>query len=70
MERTILNKNNLPKDSWAESVNTTCYVLNRISMRPILKKTPYELLRLENITFPISKSLDVNALYLTPKIIW
>ena len=43
MARTILNENNLPKYFWAEVVNTSCYVLNRILLRPILKKTPYEL---------------------------
>ena len=43
MTRTMLNENNLPKYFWAEVVNTSCYVLNRILLRPILKKTPYEL---------------------------
>ena len=39
----MLNENNLPKYFWAEVVNTSCYVLNRILLRLILKKTPYEL---------------------------
>ena len=43
MARTMLNENNLPKYFWAEVVNTSCYVLNRILLKPILKKTPYEL---------------------------
>ena len=43
MTRTMLNENNLPKYFWAEMVNTSCYVLNRVLLRPILKKTPYEL---------------------------
>ena len=43
MVRTMLNENNLSKYFWAEAVNTSCYVLNRILLRPILKKTPYEL---------------------------
>ena len=42
MARTMLNDNNLPKYFWAEAVNTSCYVLNRILLMPILKKTPYE----------------------------
>lgn len=29
----------------AEAVNTTCYIQNKISIRPILEKTPYELWR-------------------------
>ncbi|KAL5545088.1 hypothetical protein UlMin_008872 [Ulmus minor] len=43
MARTLLNENNLPKYFWGEAVHTSCYVLNRVSIRPILKKTPYEL---------------------------
>ncbi|KAL5569300.1 hypothetical protein UlMin_025875 [Ulmus minor] len=43
MARTLLNENNLPKYFWGEAVHASCYVLNRVSIRPILKKTPYEL---------------------------
>ena len=43
MARTMLNKNNLPKYFWAEAVNTSCYVLNKILVRLILKKTPYNI---------------------------
>ena len=39
----MLNENALPKCSWAEAVNTACYVLNRVLIRPYLNKTPYEL---------------------------
>ena len=42
MARTMLNENNLLKYFWAEVVNTTCYVLNRVLLRPIFKKTSYE----------------------------
>ena len=45
MARTMLCENNLPKYFWAEAINTACYVVNRISIRPILKKTPYELFK-------------------------
>ena len=38
-------KVNLSKYFWADAISTTCYVLNRIFIRPILNKTPYELLR-------------------------
>ena len=41
--RTMLCENNLPKYFWAEAVNSACYILNRALIRPILKKTPYEL---------------------------
>ena len=43
MARTMLNENGLPTYFWAEAVNTTCYILNRVLTRPILNKTPYEL---------------------------
>jgi len=41
----MLNENGLPKYLWADVVSTACYVLNRVLIRPILKKTPYELFR-------------------------
>ena len=43
MAKTMLNEKNLPKYFWVEVVNTSYYVLNRILLRSILKKTPYEL---------------------------
>ena len=39
----MLCENNLPKYFWAEAVNTACYILNRVLLRPILNKTPFEL---------------------------
>ena len=43
MARTMLCEGNLPRYFWAEAVNTACYILNRVSTRPIIKKTPYEI---------------------------
>ena len=43
MARTMLCENNLPIYFWAEAINTTSYILNRALIRPILKKTPYDL---------------------------
>ena len=43
MARTILCENNLPKYFLREAINTACYILNRVSIRPLLSKTPYEL---------------------------
>ena len=40
LARTMLNENSLPKYFWADAVNTACYVLNRVLIRAILKKTP------------------------------
>src|SRR3954466_3839536 len=43
MARTMINETNMAKHFWAEVINTACYIHNRISIRPILNKTPYEL---------------------------
>ena len=43
MSRTMLNEHNLPQYFWAEAVNTTCYVINRIILRNTLNKNLYEL---------------------------
>jgi len=45
LARTLLNATDLPKYLWADAVSTTCYVLNRLVIRPILKKTLYKLLK-------------------------
>ena len=43
--RTLLNETNLPKYFWIDAVNTACYVLNRVLIGSVLKKTPYELFK-------------------------
>jgi len=45
MARTMIHENNLAKHFWAEAVNTTCFVENRIYIKPILEKTAYELFK-------------------------
>ncbi|GJY95660.1 retrovirus-related pol polyprotein from transposon TNT 1-94 [Tanacetum coccineum] len=45
MSRTILNEQSLPQKFWFNAVDTSTYILNRILIRAILGKTPYELLR-------------------------
>nr|UBX54601.1 transposon Pol polyprotein [Lupinus angustifolius] len=45
LTRTMLNETNLPKYFRADAVSTACYVSNRVLIRPILKKTPYELFK-------------------------
>ena len=67
----MLHGNNLPNYYWAEAINTSCYILNRILIRPSLEKTPYELWKkphmnfgkTRNLIFVISKDLEVNALF-------
>ena len=43
LARTMLNENHLPKCFWTDAISTTCYVLNRVILRPISKLTPYEI---------------------------
>jgi len=45
LARTLLNETDLPKYFWVDAVSTTCYVLNIMVIRPISKKTPYELFK-------------------------
>ncbi|GKA30694.1 retrovirus-related pol polyprotein from transposon TNT 1-94 [Tanacetum coccineum] len=45
MSRTMLNEQSLPQKFWCNAVYTSTYILNRILIRAILGKTPYELLR-------------------------
>ena len=39
----MLHENNLLTYFLVEAVNTSCYILNRVLIRPSLDKTPYEL---------------------------
>nr|GEZ93642.1 retrovirus-related Pol polyprotein from transposon TNT 1-94 [Tanacetum cinerariifolium] len=50
MSRTMLNEQSLPQKFWCNTVDTSTYILNRILIRAILGKTPYELLRCRKLT--------------------
>ncbi|KAK2389666.1 hypothetical protein QL285_063241 [Trifolium repens] len=41
----MMHETKLAKHFWAKAVNTTCYIQNRIYIRPILNKTTYELFK-------------------------
>ncbi|GKC51104.1 retrovirus-related pol polyprotein from transposon TNT 1-94 [Tanacetum coccineum] len=45
MSRTMLNKQTIPQKFWCNAVDTSTYILNRILIRPILGKSPYEIFR-------------------------
>ncbi|GJU73117.1 retrovirus-related pol polyprotein from transposon TNT 1-94 [Tanacetum coccineum] len=45
MSRTMLNEQSLPQKFWCNAVDTSTNILNRILIRAILGKTPYELLK-------------------------
>ena len=63
--RTMLCASRPPLSFWTEAVNTENYVLNRYLIRPILKKTPHELPKIENHISPIFIHLDVNVSFAT-----
>ncbi|KAI5022227.1 hypothetical protein ZWY2020_058957 [Hordeum vulgare] len=44
MARSMLDEYKSPHSSWDESVNIACHASNRLFLRKILEKTPYELL--------------------------
>jgi hypothetical protein len=39
----MLHEYSIPKFLWAEAVYTACHVINRVSLRSLIKKIPYEL---------------------------
>ena len=43
MARVILNSKKLSSRLWAEVVNTACYTINKVYLRPCTTKTPYEI---------------------------
>jgi len=61
LARTLLIETDLPKYFWADAVSTTFYVLNRVLIRPILKKTPYKLFKGRKPNISHLKVLDVNV---------
>ena len=44
MARSMLDEYKSPYNFWSEAINTACHASNRLFLRKILKKTPYELL--------------------------
>jgi len=43
LARTMLSESSLSKYFWVDAISTSCYVMNIVLIRPIFKKTPYEL---------------------------
>jgi len=42
MTRCMLHEKNLPKQLWAEATNTTICLQNRLPIKAITNKTPFE----------------------------
>ena len=45
MARTMLIESKLPRKFWVETVNTSCYIINRAMVRPLSRKISYELFK-------------------------
>jgi len=45
MTRTLLIESNISSHFWAEAVSIACYIINKVFLRHILEKTPYELFK-------------------------
>ena len=54
-------ENRLAKHYRAEAINTSNYVLNRCVIRPILKKTPYELFKERKQNIPYLRPFDCQC---------
>ncbi|GJR05834.1 retrovirus-related pol polyprotein from transposon TNT 1-94 [Tanacetum coccineum] len=67
MSRTMLNEQSLPQKFWCNAVDTSTYILNRILIRAILGKTPYELLRGRKPTLDYFRVFGSKCFILTPK---
>ena len=61
MARTMINEYGLPQYLWAEAVNTSCYISNRVFFCKNTSKTSFTIQ--ENQMFLILKFLVVNVLF-------
>ncbi|GJW30912.1 retrovirus-related pol polyprotein from transposon TNT 1-94 [Tanacetum coccineum] len=67
MSRTMLNEKSIPQKFWCNIVDTSTYILNRILIRPILGKTPYEIFRGRKPSFKYFKVFGSKCLILNTK---
>ncbi|GKA13154.1 retrovirus-related pol polyprotein from transposon TNT 1-94 [Tanacetum coccineum] len=67
MSRTILNEQSLSQKFWCNIIDTSTYILNRILIRAILGKTPYELLRGRKPTIDYFKVFGSKCFILNTK---
>jgi hypothetical protein len=67
MARTILNEFDTAKCFWVKIINTSYYILNRVSLRPKLKKTSYKLWRDRKPNFSYFKVFSLKYFILNTK---
>lgn len=49
MAREMFCGNSVPSGFWAEAIGTTCYVINRVYVKPKTKTTPYQIFKRKNL---------------------
>nr|GEY70887.1 retrovirus-related Pol polyprotein from transposon TNT 1-94 [Tanacetum cinerariifolium] len=67
MSMTMLNEQSLTQKFWCNAVDTSTYILNRILIRTILGKTPYELLRSRKPTLDYFRVFGIMCFILNTK---
>ncbi|GKB33784.1 retrovirus-related pol polyprotein from transposon TNT 1-94, partial [Tanacetum coccineum] len=67
MSRTMLIEQSLPQKFWCNVVDTSTYILNRILIRVILEKTPYELLKCRKPTLDYFRVFGSKCFILNSK---
>ncbi|GJT41020.1 retrovirus-related pol polyprotein from transposon TNT 1-94 [Tanacetum coccineum] len=60
ISRNMLNEQSLPQKFWCNAIDTSTYILNRILIRAILGKTPYEILRDEEKAIKVTEKKDLE----------
>ncbi|GJU75709.1 retrovirus-related pol polyprotein from transposon TNT 1-94 [Tanacetum coccineum] len=67
MSRTMLNEQSIPQKFWCNAVDTSTYIINRITIRYILGKTPYELLKGKKPNLNYFKVFGIKCFILNTK---
>ncbi|GKC45697.1 retrovirus-related pol polyprotein from transposon TNT 1-94 [Tanacetum coccineum] len=67
MSRTMLNEQSLPQKFWCNVIDTSTYILNRILIKAIIGKTPYELLRGKKPTLDYFRVFESKCFILNTK---
>ena len=63
MARSMINEHNIPKYLWAEAVNAASYIVNRVSIRQILRKLHMNCGKIANQALHILECLVLSVLY-------
>ncbi|KAK0594046.1 hypothetical protein LWI29_032026 [Acer saccharum] len=63
MARVMLLSNNVPRNLWAEAINTACYIGNRVFLRPGTRNTSYELWKGKRPNVSYFHTLEANATF-------